>query len=372
MMDDDVMMDHLKKIHHTLGGIEADIIHIAGSKGKGTTATLLAKILQGHKKKVGLFTSPYLLKKEEMIQVNGVCIHSESLNACLQKVRKVHEVLIPEDDASPLSEFEEMSLAALLHFAEEHCSYVVLECGWGGKNDATNIVSRKVLSLLTHIELEHTEILGKTLTEITRNKLGICRPDVPLFTVASQTEEVFEEIARQGLRPLLAPAYELGFHHPESVGLAVMAADHLGFAMDSVLKKELEALVLPGRFERLFYGPHTLILEGAHTYDSIEYFLERLHVFEHEKGLPSAEFGVHILNDKPKDLWNLFPRNKTVWVPIKDERAGIRPDELVEKTAEEILKELKAESEPQCFVFCGSFKLVAAVMRAIEQFTAIN
>lgn len=366
MMDNGITLAHLKKIHDALEGIEADIIHIAGSKGKGTTAILLAKILEMHKKKVGLFTSPYLLRKEEMIQVNGVCIRSEHLNACLQKIRKVHEALVLEEAAPPLSEFEEMTLAALFYFAQEHCAYVVLECGWGGENDATNIVSKKVLTILTHIELEHTEILGKSLTEITRNKLGICRPDIPLFTVASQTEEVFEEIAHQDLRPLLAPAYELGFHHPESVGLAISAADHLGFAMDSVLKKELEVMTLPGRFERLPYGPHTLILEGAHTYDSIEYFLERVHAFEQENGLPSPEFGVHILNDKPKDLWALFPRNKMVWIPLKDERASEKPVELEEHTVGEILSTLHNKKTPQFFVFCGSFKLVAAVKRGLS------
>lgn len=352
------MIEHLKQIHKTLGGLDASVIHIAGSKGKGTTANLLAKILQLHGKKVGLFTSPPLLAVEEMITIDGERIKTLDLQHLFERVRDVNPNLSP---------FEEQTLAALLYFQENRCQFVVLECGWGGLNDATNLVDEKVMTLLTHVELEHTEVLGKTLEEITKNKLGICRPGVPLLTVPTQAEEVFETIRAEGYEAMIAGAYDLGNHHPESAGLAIMAADLMGFSIDSVSQEELVNLVIPGRFEIIPYGVHTLILEGAHTYDSIEYSLERVNEFMWKHELPEPYFAIHILKDKRADLWELFPRARTVWVPIEDERARVKPDELNEKTIEGIFEQLRGETEPQLVVFCGSFKLVADVKRALAK-----
>jgi len=353
------MIEYLKQIHHALGGLDARVIHIAGSKGKGTTAVLLAKILELHGKKVGLFTSPAILAEEEMISVNGRLITTPELQNLFGRIREF---------STELSLFEEQTLAALLYFKENNCEYVVLECGWGGLNDATNIVDKKVLTLLTHVELEHTEVLGKTLEEITRNKLGICRQGVPLITVSTQTEEVFKTIAAEGYDTLIAGAYDVGQHHPESAGLAIMAADFLGMNIDATIHETLTKLVIPGRFEILPFGVHTLILEGAHTYDSIEFFLERVNTFARQHELPSPEFGIHILKDKRADLWELFPQARTVWIPLDDERAGTRPACLTERSVEQILECLRTGKKPRLFIFCGSFKLVAKVKRAIANF----
>ncbi len=346
----------LKEIHQALGGLDASVIHIAGSKGKGTTAHLLAKIFELHGKKVGLFTSPAILDVEEMIQVNGKSISTLELQNLFDRIRAVQTELSP---------FEEQTLAALLYFKEQTCEYVVLECGWGGLNDATNLVDNKVMTLLTHIELEHTEVLGKTVEEITRNKLGICREGVPLLTVPTQPEAVFDVMKEEGVEPMIAGAYDLGHHHPESAGLAVMAADLLGMSIDSVVHEELAKLTIPGRFEIVKMGQHTLILDGAHTYDSIEYFLERVNEYAWQHELPEAQFAIHILKDKRADLWELFPLARTVWVPLQDERAGICPERLSEKSVGEILDPLLKTSEPQLVVFCGSFKLVAEVKRSV-------
>ena len=185
-----------------------------------------------------------------------------------------------------------------------------------------------------------------------------------MITVPTQPEEVLETIAAEGYEPLIAGAYDVGNHHPESAGLAIMAADLLGMSLDSVIHEELAKLVIPGRFELVNFGVHTLILEGAHTYDSIEFFLERLREYVWLHSLPDPYFAVHILKDKPADLYKLFPLNRSVWIPIQDERAGTKPKELSQKSIEEILDQLKKEPTPQLLVFCGSFKLVAEVKRA--------
>lgn len=354
------MFEELKPLHKALGGLDAAFVHIAGSKGKGTSAYLLAKILELHGQKTGLFTSPGVFCHEEMIQIDGKPVTTKTLNNLLERVRD----LAQEADLA-LSEFEEMTLAAYLHFQEEKVKYAVVECGWGGKEDATNIVENKTLTLLTHVEMEHKEILGDTLEKITKNKLGICRPGVPLLTLATQAEEVLRTIRESEYQYQIAPSYEVGHHHPESAGLAVMAADMLGYAMDSVIHEALVDMVIPGRFEVLELGPHTLILEGAHTFDSIKFFLERLRIFIRENGLPEPKFGIHILEDKEPDLWKLFPSNRTSWIPLSDPRAGEKPASISEEKLDTVLFNLKCEHSAQLLVFCGSFKLAGNVKRNI-------
>jgi dihydrofolate synthase/folylpolyglutamate synthase len=353
-------IENVRSAFEKLGGLSVPIVHIAGSKGKGTTATLLATIVQNNGTKVGLFTSPALLHDEESIQVDGAEISSEDLDRLKEKVIAVDKTL---------TEFEVLTLAALSFFEEQACELVILECGWGGRFDATNIVDKKALTILTHVELEHTEVLGKTVSEITRNKLGIYRPGVPLLTVADQAPEVFLEMENEGIVPLLAPSYELGHHHPESVGLAVMAADLLGFFFDSVIQEALKNLVIPGRFEFVSFGAHTLLLEGAHTFDSLSYFLLKLQEFQREHLLPEPFFAIHILKDKPQELIELFPHQRTVWVPLQEERAGEKPQSLSGAQVKDIFGDLLREKVPQFWVFVGSFRLVAEVKRSLKNLT---
>lgn len=349
-------IENVRLAFQKLGGLNAHAVHIAGSKGKGTTATLLAKIIEMNGEKTGLFTSPWILAKEEMIQVNGQTISPESLEKYSRKALQVDNTL---------SEFEVLTLAAFQHFNAELCDFVVLECGLGGALDATNVVEHKALTILTHVELEHCDILGETIEKIARTKLGICRKWVPLLTVATEAPAVFEEIERMGLIPILAPSQELGHHHPESVGLAVTAAGLLGYPFDSVIEETLRFFVLPGRFEFLSFGPHILLLEGAHTFDSLSYFLERLQegLRENLWGTHEPFFAVHFLKDKAPELLTLFPRNRTVWVPLNDIRAGEKPAHLDSMPVEDILVRLQYEKNPQFWVFAGSFKLVSEVKK---------
>ncbi len=350
----------VQTVFERLGGLSIPAIHIAGSKGKGTTAVLLAKILEAQDLKIGLFTSPFLFRAEEMIQVNGRSIPPARLTALMERIQELED----SSDAG-LTEFELQTLAAFEYFKEQTCDYIVVECGLGGKTDATNVLENKALTILTHVELEHTEFLGATLGEIARNKLGIARPGVPLLT-GTQPPEVMKVFGEEGITPVFVVSMELGRHHPESVGLAVAAADFLGYSLDSILKETLAQLTLPGRFEVLSFGTHTLILDGAHTYDSIEHFLRQVNAFQQEHKLPDPEFAIHILKDKRSDLWTLFPRHRTVWVPLADPRAGTPPSELSVCSSDALFTQLLKERGHRFVVFCGSFRLVAAAQESIQ------
>lgn len=348
-------LDVISKVFAELGGLDIPMVHIAGSKGKGTTATLLAKIIQLHGDRVGLFTSPFIEEEMEMVSVDGIWIDRDEYTRLQEKVLALDLNLSP---------FEAQTLAAFEYFKQQNCDVVVVECGLGGLTDATNVAQVKALTLLTHIELEHQEFLGKTLAEITRQKLGICRPGVPLMTVPTQFPEVFETIEKSGHETVIAPAVELGAHHPESVGLAIAAADFLGYPIDSMIEAALERLVIPGRFEIVNVGSHTVILDGAHTYDSVQFVLERVLRFQKEHQLPDPHFGIHFLKDKNPDLWKLFPQDRTVWIPLEEERAGKAPAELDSKAIPDWAPLLKTEdSELYCFV--GSFRLVQALKKSL-------
>lgn len=349
------MIDSLKPVHAALGGLSAQVVHIAGSKGKGSTTLLLARLLQNAGFKVGVFTSPAVLEEREMIQINEEAISGEILEDLKVRVRALN---------SALSEFEVLTLAAFSYFEQEACTHVVAECGWGGARDATNVLQQKALTILTHIELEHVGVLGDNLEEITREKCGITRPGVPLLTVASQNLPVLEEIERLGLKPNLAASMEAGLHHPESVGLAWTAAQMLGLNPSADDLLSLAELQIPGRFERVLWQGHTLILDGAHTYDSVKYVRDKAQAYAVEHDLPEPFWAIHFLKDKHVDLPNLFPFHRSVWIPLEDERAGEKPEGFEGLALNAFFEKLGGES-PQFIVFVGSFKLVGAVKQRL-------
>jgi len=149
-------------------------IHIAGSNGKGSTANYLANIYKAAGYKVGLFTSPYLDKVNEMIQINGEMID----DSVFEKYIKQNEKLINKYQLSP---FEIQVFVAFSYFENEKCDIAIIECGMGGEIDATNIFT-PIISVITSISLEHTAFLGRSLSEIAYSKAGIIKEGIPVVT----------------------------------------------------------------------------------------------------------------------------------------------------------------------------------------------
>lgn len=339
-------LEDLTRAHLELGGLEARLIHLAGSKGKGTTAHLIAAGLQAIGRRVGLFCSPHITHPRELIQVQGESPSIEAFEDLVQRVQTL---------GHDFSDFENWTLAALLHFKEQNCDNVILECGWGGAKDATNLVPRKDLCILTHIELEHVGILGDTLEEITREKLGICQSGVPLLTPRQQKPEVLKVL--EGHEPLWVDPVSLGTHHPESAGLALAALEALEGPLSDEIKNTLKFVSIPGRFERRKWGQKDLILEVAHTPDSVAYAINRIETTLKEEGLSPDQilWGVHFLKDKSPTLPDLFEGKKHVWIPLDDPRAGSCPKDWKELDLNTFL-----EQEAPVLVLLGSFRLYAA------------
>ena len=321
------------------------IIHIAGSKGKGSTAHLLAHLLQEAEQKVGLFTSPFILDEREMVRVNGSMVPEARWT----------ELKAAQDPS--LSEFETATLAAMDYFAEMQCDAVILECGWGGARDATNWIGHKDLTLLTHVELEHTAVLGSTIEAITEEKLGICRPGVPLLTPRSQDPSVFEVMQRMRITPILVEGQAAGHHHPESVGLALAAAEHLGFPAEAAA---LENVTIPGRLEVMEWQGHQLILDGAHTPDSVAFVKAEVEAM----ATHPVHWALHFLSDKNPELPHAFDPANSSWIDLEDERAGAAPAHMKNQNLELFLEEWK-DREPHTLAIVGSFRLIAAVKKRI-------
>lgn len=161
------------------------IVHIAGTNGKGSTAAYLAALLQAGGYKVGLFTSPHLVDIRERFQVNGRMIEKSLLVEAVQEV----SCLLREIPQYTPCFFDMMFFIGMYAFSKEEVDILILETGLGGTLDATNAVSEKALTLITHIGLDHTEILGDTLEKIAMEKAGIMAPGTPCI-VGAHNEEV--------------------------------------------------------------------------------------------------------------------------------------------------------------------------------------
>ncbi len=169
-------------------------VHIAGTNGKGSTAAMTASILQEAGYRTGLYTSPYIYRFHERMQVNGVQISDEDLAAVTEWVRPLAESM----DEKP-TEFELVCCIAFEYFYRQNCDIVVLEVGMGGAFDATNVIEVPEVAVITNIGLDHTEVLGDTLEAIAETKAGIFKKggDAVVYRGTPSVEAVFERICNE-------------------------------------------------------------------------------------------------------------------------------------------------------------------------------
>lgn len=169
-------------------------VHIAGTNGKGSTAAMTASILQEAGYRTGLYTSPYIYRFHERMQVNGVQISDEDLAAVTEWVRPLAESL----EEKP-TEFELVCCIAFEYFYRQNCDIVVLEVGMGGAMDSTNVIEVPEVAVITNIGLDHTEVLGGTLEAIAETKAGIFKEggNAVVYRGIPSVEAVFERICKE-------------------------------------------------------------------------------------------------------------------------------------------------------------------------------
>lgn len=269
-------------------------IHVAGTNGKGSVSTFLSEILQAAGYKTGLFLSPYVVNFRERIQINSQMISAEVLAKSAERVKDAVRQLNKKDII--ITEFEAVTAAALLCFLEQSCEVVVLETGLGGRFDATNIIPPPLVSVICSISLDHTQILGSTLSEISREKCGIIKAGSPVITSDTQAKEalvVIQETSKMQNSPLHIAEnkdiklitssiygneflykdnnYKIGLageHQLDNAHIAIKTADVLNksglYIGDSHIKKGLEHAAIPARIQILSKEP-LIILDGSHN-----------------------------------------------------------------------------------------------------------
>lgn len=275
-------------------------LHVAGTNGKGSTCAFAANCLLAQGYRVGLYTSPHLVRPNERFRIDG----QEIDDALMAK--RIREVLERYPEAAtppaPLTYFEFGTLVALWHFSQEKVAIAVLETGLGGRLDATNAVQPAVTAI-TSLSIDHVDYLGGTLTSIATEKAGIIKPGVPcvISTQLPEALAVVEAKARECGAPLSLegrdfrlraegsrPSYEfigsrwhfdalrLGLRGPHQVSNAAVAVsalellDQRGFpVLEEPLRRGLETTRWPGRLEEFSTSP-TVLLDGAHNLAGIE------------------------------------------------------------------------------------------------------
>ena len=186
------------------------VIHIAGSKGKGSTAALIASVLTHAGYKTGLFTSPHLITPRERCRIDGALISEEEVASYIEKLKPAIETA-STSEFGRVSFFEIYTALAFSYFADKATDFAVIEVGLGGRLDATNVV-KPIATVITPIGLEHTAILGETYAEIAGEKAEIIKEDCPLALAPQHPEAqaVFEKIANERNVPIV----ETKIHDP--------------------------------------------------------------------------------------------------------------------------------------------------------------
>ena len=292
----------LKTITHfleRLGNPQDDLqfIHIAGTNGKGSVGAYLASVLQEAGYKIGRFISPTLYAYRERIQINGEYISKEDFGRWMDPVVSVMEEMKQAGEELP-SPFEIETALSFLYYREKKCDLVLLECGMGGSNDATNVIQNTRLAVITSISMDHMEYLGNTLGEIAKQKAGIIKPGCTVVTCLQQPEAavVIASECRKGHNLLaVGKAYDAqvqefdlqhltftyrgrtitihlaGAHQLENAVLALTGIEaliNMGYEIsEEQIQAGFEKTRWNGRFTILKKEPY-FILDGAHNPDA--------------------------------------------------------------------------------------------------------
>lgn len=313
-------LERTEKILEFLGNPHKNIktIHVAGTNGKGSTTAMLTSILMDAGYNVGTYISPYIEEFEERIQINRNNIPKEELAEVVTEVSKAVSKVVDLGYINP-TEFEIITCAGFLYFHKKNIDYAVIEVGLGGRLDSTNVIT-PILSIISSISLDHTQILGDTLDKIAYEKAGIIKENVPviLFPQEKVAEDVIEKTCKEknsklikvprdiseyvavtsntlegkeiktqqiNLKNEYIDSYELsllGKHQILNSTVVVYAARELmnlgvKISKDNIING-LKSVQWPGRLEIMKNNP-LVVIDGAHNIDGIKKLTESIDLY---------------------------------------------------------------------------------------------
>lgn len=305
------------------------VIHIAGTSGKGSTATFISDILIQHGFKTGLTVSPHLVDLRERIQIDGKLADKELLTKYFNEIFPIVQE-VADSKYGKLTYFETIIILAFYVFQKENVEYAVIETGLGGLYDATNCVTNEnKLAVITRIGFDHTHILGNTLEEITTNKAGIVNEKQALITLDMQGEiknillnravemdseinfvnpnDVRKRLEKNNLSIQNLPDYQL-----ENLTIAIETCNYLSTRDVWKLRMKLIQHVIDnfsfsGRFELINYKGKEILLDGAHNPQKMQSFLESL-----IKKYPGKNYKFVVAFKKDKDIDQMLKQISTI------------------------------------------------------------
>jgi len=363
-------LQNIKTLMEKLGNPQdkLKIIHIAGTNGKGSCTSFVNSVLVSQGYKVGMFTSPSIYNFEERIRINNKNIPEDKLIELMDEVREVANTL----EVFP-ADFELITAVAFLYFYRENCDFAIMEVGLGGRLDATNVVDKPLITLITSISFDHQQFLGNTIKEIALEKAGIIKDDVPLV-LYSQDTEIMDNIigvAKSKNSKVIVNDLSkikvlennksgqvidykdfknlkinlLGSHQVKNATISIellLELRKMGFEIsnESIYNGFL-IVTWPCRFELVSKSPD-FILDGAHNIDGIEKFISNIN-FYYKDSRKIAIFGV--LEDK--DYKEMLERI----IPCFDMFLTVRPDSERAMESLELKDRIEALTEKKVYSF---------------------
>ena len=391
-------LERISKLLELLGNPQENIktVHIAGTNGKGSTSTMLSNMLIAEGKKTGLFTSPYVIDFCERIQIDGENINKDILAESVTKVREKIEELNSQDII--ITEFEAITAAAFLCFYEQGCEWAVIEVGLGGRFDATNVLAKPEAVVITSISLDHTKILGDTISQIAFEKCGVIKNGTRVVTSLNQTIDAFNEIRKtcedKGARLVFTnpksakitadsisgtefdyknEPYKTrltGNHQIENTVNAIECAKVLGISQNAIAKG-IENTRMLARMEIINKNP-LIIRDGGHN----EGCANALHDFLIKYNVKNINMLIGLMADKDVEGYvnKIAPLCKSVVTVTPSNPRALNSEDL-KKIAEKYCENVKSISnskeayqyilsnteKDETILVCGSFYMMSDI-----------
>lgn len=359
----DLGLDRIREALEKLGNPQDGLkyIHVAGTNGKGSVCAMLESILREAGYRTGLYTSPHIFEYTERFKINGQDISKADFAGLFEEVSGINV---------HLTEFEILTVMMFLYFSRNDVEIVVLETGLGGRFDATNVISENLCSVITQIDLDHTDRLGKTKDEIAFEKAGIIKPNCPVVTsmgyeaIRDRADEVNSMLVFTS--PFVPQDFVeslslKGLHQVENLALVLSTIQYVFKDIDEMtIKRGLMKVKHPFRFE--FFEDKNLIVDASHNPNGIKALRENLdYYYPNEKR--RFVFGCLKRKDYKKMMQILFREGDEVYLNEFD-----YPDSCSYK---ELKENCPVESKPYCGevltsdklnIICGSFYMIGKLI----------
>ena len=359
-------LDRIARVLDLLGNPQDKLkcIHVAGTNGKGSVCAITEAVLREAGLKTGLYTSPHIFEYTERIQINGEQISKLQFADYVEKICN-----LADKNNIQLTEFEILTAVMFKYFFDNNADVVVLETGLGGRFDATNIIKSNLCSIITHIDYDHTERLGDTLSKIAFEKAGIIKENCPVFV--SEGYEVFRDTAddKNSLFVMVTPFEDIsnlslkGLHQQANLSLALAAVRYLyPNISETVIQNGLTKVHHPCRFQYL--KDKNMIIDAAHNPNGIRALKESLDFYFPDK-YRRFVFGCLKNKDYKTMISDLFEKGDEIFFYHFNYPNSATVDELQQACklpSKEFTEEIDY-SDGKLTIICGSFYMLKELLK---------